>query len=213
MIGSTLLLRKLVFNALQHPAHLLLVGSKAVAFHACQRHRRGRMPQATQLLHGSCCRSLLQLFSRKAFNRRAKNFQRVDGVRACAHKFGNRLILRLFVNAYPASFVAHADYQVIHMLCQSLQKVYLHLVQAEEIADINMLPGDFAILLFELLHRQTVLALQVIPFVIFQILTVKQVKIADAQILALQLIFLKGFLHLAIDIFLSRTTARKLAYK
>ena len=99
------------------------------------------------------------------------------------------------------------------MLRQSLQKVYLHLVQAEEIADIDMLPGDFAILLLQHFHSQTILALKVIPVIVFQILTIKQIKIADTQILALQLILLKGFLDLAVDIVLSGTAARKLAYE
>ena len=99
------------------------------------------------------------------------------------------------------------------MLRQSLQKVYLHLIKAEEIADIDMLPGDFAILLLQHLLCQTILALQVIPFIVFQILTIKQIKIADTQILALQLILLKGFLNLAVDIVLSGTAARKLAYE
>ena len=44
-------------------------------------------------------------------------------------------------------------------------------------------------------------------------MTIKQIKIADAQILALQLILLKGFLDLAVDIVLSGTAARKLAYE
>ena len=99
------------------------------------------------------------------------------------------------------------------MLRQSLQKVYLHLVKAEEIADIDMLPGDFAILLLQHLLCQTILALQIVPFIVFQILTIKQIKIADAQILALQLILLKGFLDLAVDILLGGTAARKLAYE
>ena len=99
------------------------------------------------------------------------------------------------------------------MLRQSLQKVYLHLVEAEEIADIDMLPGDFAILLLQHFHSQTILALQVIPVIVFQILTVKQIKIADTQILALKLILLKGFLDLAIDILFGSTAARQLAYE
>ena len=99
------------------------------------------------------------------------------------------------------------------MLCQSLQKVYLHLVEAEEIADIDMLPGDFAILLLQHFHSQTILTLQVIPVIVFQILTIKQIKIADAQILALQLILLKGFLDLAVNILLSGAAARQLAYE
>ena len=99
------------------------------------------------------------------------------------------------------------------MLRQSLQKVYLHLIKAEEIADINMLPGDFAILLLQHFHSQTILALQIVPFIVFQILTIKQIKIADAQILALQLILLKGFLDLAVDIVLSGTATRQLAYE
>ncbi len=99
------------------------------------------------------------------------------------------------------------------MLRQSLQKVYLHLIEAEEIADIDMLPGDFAILLLQHFHSQTILALQVVPVIVFQILTIKQIKIADAQILALQLILLKGFLDLAVDIVLGGTAARKLAYE
>lgn len=92
------------------------------------------------------------------------------------------------------------------MLRQGLQKVYLHLVKAEEIADIDMLPGDFAILLLQHFHSQTILALQVIPVIVFQILTIKQIKLQTPKSLPFSSSSSKDF-GLAVDILLSGTAA------